>query len=327
MMKKLAVFIVMALVFTALPVVSAQGGTIQVGQTVEDSLNDATATYQLSLEADQSVSIALNSDDFDAYLEVQDKAGNQLASDDDSGTDYNSALIFTAPSTGVYNIVARAYDGNATGAYTLIVDSVTVVALTYGAPVAVDVENDIHTFTFQGTEGDFVNIYTDNPDVDVRLTLMGPDNNQIASDDDGGEGYASYIRAAELPTTGTYTVQMEPVLDAIGTLNLTVEQTQLTILGAEPYVVSLGGDNPSNDVVGFEAVSGQNYRMTVSSDVVGSAYIQIEQGDFNWISVSFYNVLENSFVFASTTDGVLKIEIDDSSGSGATYTVTVAPAS
>lgn len=327
MMKKLAMVVAIVLVFAALPVVSAQGGTVQVGQSVEGTLDNATATYQLSLAADQTVSIALNSDDFDAYLEVQDKAGAQLSYDDDSGGDYNSALIFTAPSAGVYNIVVRAYDGNATGAYVLSVDETAVVALAYGVPAAVEVDNDIHIFSFQGTEGDLVNIYTDNPDADVRLTLNDASGNQIASDDDGGPGYAAFIRAAELPATGTYTIQMEPVFDAIGTINLTVEQTQLTVLGPEPYVVALGGDNPSNDLVAFEAVSGQNYRLTVTADGEASAYIQIEQGDFNWINLSFYNVLEGSIVFASTTDGLLKIEINDSSGSGATYTIMVTPAS
>jgi len=325
-MKKLAGMIVLVLVFASLPVVMAQGGTIQVGDTVEGSLEDSTATYQINLTEGQAVRIALNSDDFDAYLEVQDKAGSQLASDDDSGTDYNSALIFSAPSAGVYNILVRAYDGNATGAYVLSVTEVMIETLTYGTPLAVEVNDDIHTFSFQGNEGDFVNLYTDNPDVDVRLTLMGPDGNQIATDDDGGEGYASYIRAAQLPTTGTYTVQMEPVFDAVGTVNVTVETTQPSVLGADPYVVSLGGDNPSTEVVAIEAVAGQNYRLTISSDVESSAYIQIEQGDFDWVNVSFYNVLEGSFVFASTTDGLVPIEIDDSSYDGATYTITLAAA-
>ena len=323
-MKKILAVIALVLVFAALPVVYAQGGTIEVGQTVDGTLNDSQATYQLSLAEGQAVSISLSSSDFDTYLEVQDKAGNQLAYDDDSGSGTDSALVFVAPSAGVYNLVVHAFSGNATGAYVLAVSETSVVAVTYGTPVSVDENNDVHSFTFQGSAGDLVNISTDNPDVDVRLTLLGPDGSQIASDDDGGPGYAAFIRAAALPTTGTYMIEMNPVSNAVGTLNLLVETTQLTVLGSEPYVTALGGDNPSGDVVAIEAVSGQNYRVTVSADVVASAYIQVEQGDFNWTTLSFYNALESTIVFTSSTDGLINISIDDSSSNGATYTLTVA---
>ena len=223
----------------------------------------------------------------------------------------------------MYNILARAYDGNATGAYVLAVNEVTIAQLTYGEPTTVEVNNDIHTFSFQGTEGDVLDISTDNPDADVRLRLTDPNGNEIASDDDGGPGYASLIRAVELPTTGTYMLQMEPVLDAVGTINVLAVTSQVTVLGPEPYVMPLGGDGISADRVAFEAVSGQNYRLTVSADGVASAYIQIEQDDFNWISVSFYNALENALVFTSTTDGLVSIDISDSSSSGATYSISI----
>ena len=322
-MKKLAVVIGLILMFAALPIVMAQGGTIELGQSVDGSLEDATATYQINLAEGQAISITLNSEDFDSYLEIQDKSGAQLATDDDSGGGYNSALVFSAPSAGVYKILVRAYDGNATGAYVLAVNEVTISMLTYGTPLAVEVNNDIHTFSFQGTAGDVLDISTDNPDADVRLRLTDPSGNEIASDDDGGPGYAALIRAVELPTAGTYTLQMEPVLDAVGTINVLVVTSQVTVLGPEPYVVTLGGDGISADRVAFEAVSGQNYRLTVSADVQASAYIQIEQGDFNWISLSFYNALESTLVFTSTTDGLVSIDISDSSSGGATYSISI----
>ena len=240
-MKKLAVVIGLILMFAALPIVMAQGGTIELGQSVDGSLEDATATYQINLAEGQAISITLNSEDFDAYLEIQDKSGAQLATDDDSGGGYNSALVFSAPSAGVYKILVRAYDGNATGAYVLAVNEVTISMLTYGTPLAVEVNNDIHTFSFQGAAGDVLDISTDNPDADVRLRLTDPSGNEIASDDDGGPGYAALIRAVELPTAGTYTLQMEPVLDAVGTINVLVVTSQVTVLGPEPYVVTLGG--------------------------------------------------------------------------------------
>ena len=64
-MKKLAVVIGLVLMFAALPVVMAQGGTIEIGQSVDGSLDDATATYQINLAEGQAVSITLDSEDFE----------------------------------------------------------------------------------------------------------------------------------------------------------------------------------------------------------------------------------------------------------------------
>ncbi|MGD9982088.1 MAG: Ig-like domain-containing protein, partial [Hyphomonadaceae bacterium] len=55
----------------------------------------------------------------DTYLVLRDSAGNILAFDDDSGDGLNSLLAYTALTTGVFYLEARAYDPSVTGTYTL----------------------------------------------------------------------------------------------------------------------------------------------------------------------------------------------------------------
>jgi hypothetical protein len=66
------------------------------------------------------VTISLESDDFDTYLELRDEDGNVLITNDDGG-DGTSSLInsYTLPSTDTYMIVVRAYSASAEGDFYL----------------------------------------------------------------------------------------------------------------------------------------------------------------------------------------------------------------
>lgn len=54
----------------------------------------------------------------DAYLELRNSTGGFVTADDDSGGNSNSAITFTASTTGTYYLVAKAYDTE-TGTYDL----------------------------------------------------------------------------------------------------------------------------------------------------------------------------------------------------------------
>ncbi len=57
----------------------------------------------------------------DPLLRVEDDKGNILAQDDDSGGGLNARILFTAPATGAYQIVATSLVPNVYGGYVLIV--------------------------------------------------------------------------------------------------------------------------------------------------------------------------------------------------------------
>jgi hypothetical protein len=78
--------------------------------------------FAVKLKAGQKYQIDLTSNQFDAFLRIEDSRGKELAFDDDSGGDLNARLIFTPVADGVYRIVATHFDGRF-GAFELLLRS------------------------------------------------------------------------------------------------------------------------------------------------------------------------------------------------------------
>ena len=66
-------------------------------------------TYQIDMISNQ----------FDAYLRLEDSKGNQLAEDDDSGGNLNAQILFTPTKADDYRIIATTFGPGATGIYQL----------------------------------------------------------------------------------------------------------------------------------------------------------------------------------------------------------------
>jgi thiol-disulfide isomerase/thioredoxin len=76
-------------------------------------------TYKLKMTEGSTWEINLRSADFDAYLRIEDSAGKQLAEDDDSGGNLDAKIVFKAPKTDTYTIIATTYANGETGKFTL----------------------------------------------------------------------------------------------------------------------------------------------------------------------------------------------------------------
>jgi hypothetical protein len=75
--------------------------------------------------AGQTITVNMQSADFDTYLILARLVGNRvefLAEDDDGGDGLNSQLTATLPAAGTYFILANSYGPDTTGAYTLQTD-------------------------------------------------------------------------------------------------------------------------------------------------------------------------------------------------------------
>jgi hypothetical protein len=99
----------------------AAGGSIPGNLTIAScQYSDSTFAdlYQVSLAADTTVALTLNSGDFDACLVLLDAKGNMVAEDDDSGGN-TTALIDQLVPAGTYYVVAKSLSGYAIGGYTL----------------------------------------------------------------------------------------------------------------------------------------------------------------------------------------------------------------
>ena len=76
----------------------------------------------------QTVTILLESDDFDPYLIVEDPSGERIGEHDDIDYDndnLNALVALTLNRNGMYTIYTNSYDNTGFGTYTLLVSSPT----------------------------------------------------------------------------------------------------------------------------------------------------------------------------------------------------------
>jgi predicted Zn-dependent protease len=101
-------------------------GTLERGDAQLPDDGSLYDVYSFEGRANQSVTIRLESGDFDVYLILLDPDDRKLAENDDaSGDDSNATLTTTLPKNGTYSIIVNAYDSRGRGGYTLQVNEAT----------------------------------------------------------------------------------------------------------------------------------------------------------------------------------------------------------
>jgi len=95
-------------------------GVLEEGDQIIQDDNSLYDKYTFQGRAGQSVTIQLNSDDFDTYLIVIGPRNQVLGENDDSSrTNVSSQLVVTLPETGTYQVFANALDERGRGRYIL----------------------------------------------------------------------------------------------------------------------------------------------------------------------------------------------------------------
>jgi hypothetical protein len=181
--------------------------------------------YTVQARAGQSLLIAMDSDDFDAYLGFGPMHGGHVQvtdTDDDGGSGTNARLRVTVPADGTYGIQARSFSGGV-GGYTLLVrehvpQPVTTRAIRTGqqVPAALSVEdaeldNGAHyqQWTYTGRAGETVRIRMESDEFDTYLALgqgTGASFHEMAANDDDGESTNSFLEFT-LPAAGEYVIR------------------------------------------------------------------------------------------------------------------------
>ncbi len=99
-----------------------QEGTLDASDAVLPSDGSRYDEYTFEGEAGQSVTIKLESTDFDPYVALFGPNGRLVAENDNaSPSEQNSAITITLPMTGRYRVVVNAYDDTGRGQYLLTV--------------------------------------------------------------------------------------------------------------------------------------------------------------------------------------------------------------
>jgi S1-C subfamily serine protease len=99
-----------------------QQGVLGPGAMVMQGDGSLYNEYTFEGQAGQTVTISLESPDFDTYLILVDASGRKIAENDDmSSSSTNSQLRLTLPRSGVYRAVVNAYDRTGRGRYLLTI--------------------------------------------------------------------------------------------------------------------------------------------------------------------------------------------------------------
>ena len=262
--------LVLAALGMALPALAQANTPIAIGDTVEGSLTNSRSQsrYTFTGESGQFVSITLTSDDFDAYLTLEDADGMFIANDDDSAGSLNSRIgPLALPDNGDYVIVVSSLSSSGTGDYTLSLDAPVVETLDYGDVVEGEFTADetSRTYYFEAESGDAVAIAMDSGAFDAYLRLDAPGGTMSWTDDDSGGDRNALLGPLSLSEGGLYIITASSWGGSDpGAFTLTITRAQITPLELDtPAEAELAAGEPL--YFSFEGESGQTVSISVDS--------------------------------------------------------------
>jgi len=228
--------------------IKAGGGPLPVGESVQASLRPGQIdTWSFEAEADSYISIKIQSNQLDTYLELFDPDGQLITADDDSGGELNAALLdFPVATAGEYQVVVKSAqpDGNQAGVYEILLsvadslessgtlESGQVVTRTLKA-------GEQHTWTFEAEEDTFITVRMDSDTLDTYLSLYDSSGELLYVNDDffaKQAAIANYVA----PKSDTYRLvarAYSPEEEGQYTISLDLTDTELPInlpAGKEP---------------------------------------------------------------------------------------------
>lgn len=291
---------------------------VNIGRAVNGNIEyeGDTDWYRLSVRTGQRYHIALAGTEGaqnpvgDPILRVLDADGNELAMNDDSAESLNSALDFVPRANGDVFIEAGAYASAYTGAYTLNVtaermprdatsgDRNTRGRINAGQSInaSLDFPSDTDWYRIRLNEGEsyrFTLVSSgDSPVGDPLIAIYNAAGEQIAYDDDGGEGFNSYLEFTA-PAAGNYFVEARGFAeDAVGGYTLSARAGDTPSDASTDVTLDAGGDYregvlaPAGDRDWYriELTEGQALRLGASSntgvtDPLGDPYIVLYSAD------------------------------------------------
>ena len=110
-------------------------GVLASGDSVLPSDNSLYDEYTFEGVAGQSVTLTVESSDFDTYVAVFSPDGKLLIENDDiNQSSKNSGLTVTIPSNGTYRVIVNGYDNNSRGGYAVSVSTPNQQTVTGQSP-------------------------------------------------------------------------------------------------------------------------------------------------------------------------------------------------
>jgi hypothetical protein len=189
------------------------------------------------------------------------------------------------PSSGQFSIVVDPtveYTGSITlTLYNVPADGTgTITVGGSSVPVTIAAPGQNARLTFSGTEGQRVSV-TFSAGPQGQLSILRPDDSVLAS---GSVGFfASMIEPVTLPSTGTYTLLVDPMTWETGSVTITLHNVPADFSGS----VTIGGDallvtttQPGqNAAVSFSGTANQQATVTVTGNTMGLVTVTLRRPD------------------------------------------------
>jgi YD repeat-containing protein len=211
----------------------------------------------------------------------------------------------TLPSTGGYTILldpSEAYLGNATLTLYDVPADVMGAIVPGGSPVGVSLGTpgqNAH-FAFAGTAGQRVSLRITGSSISQsHISIRKPDGAALVSPT-WTTGTSSFVDMVTLPTTGTYTVVVDPYLANTGSMTLTLydvppDFTGTIVPGGASTAVTIGTPG-QNAQISFTGGAGQRVSLRTTSSTISQRYVSIQKPDGTGLVSPTFQTGSSSFV-------------------------------
>jgi subtilisin-like proprotein convertase family protein len=206
--------------------ISDERDTLQGEGSLDDVVN--SEFYELDLDRGDTVTITTEatSGDLDTIIILRDPNGDTVAENDDiANGNLNSQVIYTASEGGTYEIEVTRYDETSEGDYIITVEFSSEGG-GGGVDGQVSVDDEQQIFAAEGTIDDgsesesweidlqagtivVINANKTSGNLDTYLTLIDPNGDIVAENDDRGDGTYNSEITYEVADSGTHVIVVE----------------------------------------------------------------------------------------------------------------------
>jgi hypothetical protein len=256
------------------------GGTLLYGTTQTGSVTAAgpAAWDFIGLEG-ETIDIIVRplADDFDVIFDLIDESGNSVLDievDESFGTE--ELRSFTLPASGTYIISIYGFGGS-TGDYELTLAEAgtmtgTAGSISYGdLMVGAIASTETASWTFNGAEGDFVDITVTPYEFDLVVDVLDPSGLSILDEGPVDDSFdTEFIRVLFLPETGTYTIAVSGYEGEVGDYEVMVNLSN----GGLPGSILFAADTLEE----AETIEGHAFPFTALTGEIVTFHVNPELG-------------------------------------------------
>lgn len=306
-----------------LSVVETEVQPIAYGETAEGSVTgDAPIQgFRFTGEAGDIVSLTLNTDDFSLFMEL---TGNGLRNFSSGGVIGPVVL----PEDGDYIVTVASFDPVPNATFTVSLETVVPQEIAFGEEAigVFDAETSAIYYTFEGSEGDVLDITLDSGEsIDTFISLLDPEGFEIAFNDDGGAGFDPELRGVALRADGAYSLVVRPYIEGdSGAFTLTVDNQSSRSLEDGPIIVRIS-DKQFASTLSFDGVAGETVTLVARPLTVNFAEprVTVRQDGEVLATNTVGRVGSLGITFEVPGDGPVIVTVEDLNGNASVVEFTL----